>query len=70
MKSIIEGDLNPVPLADLSRQVRLPGLNGEGGFLAGCGGVDVARSQVDPQGGYSWTVTFTSAIGDVPQLEV
>jgi hypothetical protein len=32
------------------------------------GTVSVTRSGPDPQRGYSWTVTFTSALGDVPAM--
>jgi hypothetical protein len=100
VKSIIEADLNPVPLNELPRARRdstgsqLSGRNPhEGGFsssdsdsssgssssteggpqppagfLAGVGRVGVSRGAVDAVGGYTWTITFLSAVGDVPQV--
>jgi len=31
--------------------------------------VSVARGHVQDDGGYSWTVTFTSATGDIPEMQ-
>jgi len=96
VKTIIEADLNPVPLNELPRarrdstgsqpSGRSPHEGGcsssssssssnEGGgpqppagFLAGVGRVGVSRGAVDAVGGYAWTITFLSAVGDVPQV--
>lgn len=46
------------------------GGSGSGGgkpFLAGVGAVTVSRSGVGSEGGYTWTITFDSAVGDLPQ---
>jgi len=36
--------------------------------IPGVGRVDVTRSNADGQGGYTWSVTFSESIGDVPIL--
>eukprot|EP00753_Platysulcus_tardus_P014653 PLAT4420.5.p1 GENE.PLAT4420.5~~PLAT4420.5.p1 ORF type:complete len:1399 (+),score=752.50 PLAT4420.5:50-4246(+) len=36
--------------------------------LPDIGDIDVHRSRPDSSGGHTWTVTFLSAVGDVPQL--
>jgi len=65
LKAHIEVGLNLVdPSASQNAQIRRTA-----GY-PGVGIVNVTRSPADPQGGYTWTIYFTSAIGNIPQLTV
>jgi hypothetical protein len=63
LKKIIEDNLN---IVNPSAQVAVS----RAGNSAGVGLVNVTRSPSDPQEGYSWTIVFTTAIGDIAQLQV
>jgi hypothetical protein len=64
MKKIIEENLNIVsPNTATVRPLR-------GDVVPGVGQVDVSRSLQDSQEGYTWSVTFLSAIGNIKQLQV
>jgi hypothetical protein len=56
VKSVIESDLNPVPLNELSNIAR-----DQDSFKSGVGTVSVSRDHVKDDGGYSWSVTFITA---------
>lgn len=65
MKHIIEDNLNIFNPADFP----ITSDRYKGG-IAGVGVVNVTRSKQDDQEGYTWTITFTSAIGNIEQLRV
>ncbi len=66
MKQIIEDNLNIInPSAGVS--VSRTDLTGA---PAGVGIVNVSRSISDATEGYTWTITFTTAIGNIEQLQV
>jgi hypothetical protein len=65
MKKILEDNLNIIspssyPITgDRSQLLTKP---------AGIGAISVSRSAKDDQSGYTWTITFNTAIGNMPQL--
>ncbi|CAM9248295.1 unnamed protein product, partial [Ectocarpus fasciculatus] len=65
MKHIIEDNLNIFNPADFP----ITSDRYKGG-IAGVGVVNVTRSSQDSQEGYTWSITFTSAIGNIEQLRV
>lgn len=65
MKHIIEDNLNIFNPADFP--ITSDRYNGG---IAGVGAVNVTRSAQDDQEGYTWSITFTSAIGNIEQLRV
>ena len=65
MKAMIEESLNLVSVPVLTN--RELSENATAGF-AGVGLVDVSRSLQDEQEGFTWKITFTTAIGNVAQL--
>lgn len=64
VKAAIEGDLNPCDPYSTRACSR-----GQGG-APGVGLVNVTRGPRSDEGCYNWTVTFTTAVGDVDQLWV
>ncbi len=62
MKQIIEGNLNLSP--PQNSPVDMNRLTG----VAGVGLVNVSRSLQDDEEGYTWLVTFTTAVGNIPQM--
>jgi hypothetical protein len=66
MKEILEDNLNLVRPQDLPRQFkRTDPLR-----KAGIGLINVTRSAASDELGYTWTITFITAIGNIPQLHV
>lgn len=63
LKDIIESNMNTYPVRSSQRVAML---RSEG--PVGIGRVEVSRSVADQVGGYEWRITFTSAIGDLPQI--
>lgn len=66
MKKIIEENLNLVT-PQSSNIYSNRNLN-SGARLAGVGLVNVTRPYFDDQEGYTWKITYTTAVGDVPQI--
>jgi hypothetical protein len=63
VKRILEEDLNAqMPATDV--------MSFRKGRVAGVGLLDVTRARASDAGGYRWTVTFTSAIGNIQQMRV
>eukprot|EP01038_Epipyxis_sp_PR26KG_P012059 gene12059-16136_t len=65
LKYYIENNLN---LVSPSQTLYYP--NRLSNQLAGVGIVNVTRSRSDGQEGYTWNITFTTAIGNIPQMNV
>jgi hypothetical protein len=65
MKEILEDNLNLVRPQDLPRQ-----FSRVDDRRAGIGLINVTRSTSTDEMGYTWTITFTTAIGNIPQLRV
>lgn len=65
LKQLIEANLNGFSPSDTHTS-----FDRRGGPLAGVGVVEVTRSIADSQEGFEWLITFTSAIGNVDQLQV
>jgi hypothetical protein len=66
VKQVIENNLNIIsPDSTVSALRSNPVTN-----AAGVGIVNVTRSRSDDQEGYTWNITFTTAIGNIEQLKV
>lgn len=67
LKKIIEDNLNMI---NPDAQVKSPINRQKSRTFAGIGLVNVTRSASDPQEGYTWNITFTTAIGNIEQIRV
>lgn len=64
MKSIIESNLN---LVQPTNKIVLPNRFKDG--IAGAGEVTVSRSTQTDEEGYTWSITFSTAIGNIEQMK-
>jgi hypothetical protein len=68
LKRIIEENLNLVPPSSNNVYAERDAVQPDGRGVAGVGLVNVTRSAPDEQEGFTWKITFTTAVGNIEQL--